>query len=144
MSITSSSSTPVRMLLHWGLLIRHRYQQHVLLHRHTCLATNSHLPVFIVYFPNPSLSPCVSHTAILLCRLQHGLDRGAGCLWEHLGPTAGAFWKFLRPVQKRNTTQSGRAVPLLGIIQQLRTAGPEEVWKNDIVEELLLLLFLFN
>lgn len=33
----------------------------------------------------------------------------------------------MRPVQKCNPAQPGGAVPLLGLLQQLRPAGPEEV-----------------
>lgn len=71
--------------------------------------------------------PSLSFVAVILRCLQHGVDRGAGRLWEHLWPASGAVWELLRPVQKRHAAQPGRAVPLLCFVQLLRTAGPEKV-----------------
>lgn len=91
--------------------------------------------VFVFFFLLQILNPTSSSlSAILLCRVQHGIHRGAGCFWEHLWPAVGAVWEFLRSVQKRYATQPGRPVPLLCFIQQLRAAGPEKVLRGETWE----------
>lgn len=88
--------------------------------------------VVCTFFSKPSPPAPLHLTAVVLRCVQHGVYRGAGRLWEHLRPAAGAVWKFLRPLQKRHAAQPGRPVPLLCIIQQLRTAGPKKVQQSRI------------
>lgn len=88
--------------------------------------------VVCTFFSKPSPPAPLHLTAVVLRCVQHGVYRGAGRLWEHLRPAAGAVWKFLRPLQKRHAAQPGRPVPLLRIIQQLRTAGPKKVQQSRI------------